>query len=264
MSWSKYVLLAIFVFSIILSSGCVKQDTSSNSFMKIDMGVEHPSIFAGGEETFYSDITNDANKDYNNFVFTVFDAPFFKGTCEKKLSKLNRKSHFYLECKLTSDELDIPKGGTSSSVSMATNFDGVESMYQQIETISQEEFFRNKVQTKPSHYSTSDGYIEIDSDFQSELPIVYTKDRNYTVLFKIKNVGPGVIDNMSIDIIDKNGILKKCNPEPKSITYEGGNEVTFGCIINPPVTKVLNSQGVIINVDYKYKIIKNVIVEIKR
>ncbi len=258
-------ILIVVLFAVIASSGCINHSnpSSSQNFMQISMDTDEPIIFAGRSDTFYSDINNYADKNYSNIVFNVFDAPFFKGSCEKKLQNLNRKSYYHLECSLPSDISSVPDGGITSTVSMSTTFEGVESMYQQVETISEEEYFRNKIPSKPGQYSTSDGYIEIDSDFHENLPIVYSPGKNYNVLFRIKNVGPGVIENLKVNMND-GGILKDCSPSPEDIKYTGENEITFGCQVKPPETKVLNSYKIIINVYYKYKMVKDVKVKIKR
>ncbi len=254
MWWDK-----IFLILVILVAGCVSE-TPTTDTLQIEMGADQYKIFSGGSDVFYARFVNNAGKDYKNLKFSVFDAPFFEGTCEKTADHLPAKSENELYCEIKSTPVNE---NVKSSVSMAAIFSGTQSIYQIIETISQEEYFRNKIPKKPQDYTYSDGYIEVDVHFQDELPIVYIPGREYIVTFTVKNVGSGTVEDMKISL-DKKGVVGECNPEPSEIKYNGEREITFGCKLVPPEAKVLNVSGVILNVDYTYKVIKTVDISIVR
>ncbi len=253
----KFLIASLAIAIVVVSSGCVTEHhTASNGVLTFEMSANMHEIPSGSTETFYDDIENPESKTFKNIVFKVFDAPFFDGTCEKKMNTLLPKASVSLSCSLKSQNVDKD---VTSRVAMSTEFDGTESVYQQIKTISQEEYENHRIPEENNKYTYTDGYVKVDVDL-SRQPIVFVQGKKYYMNVKVENDGPGTIEHMDITI-SKNGIIGKCNPEPSSTT---DNEYMFSCEINPPSTKVLNVAGTIIKVDYRYKVITTDVVKIMR
>ncbi len=252
--------MLLILIPLIISAGCVIPTTHSpssneNSF-KITTSVSHSSIISGTNETFYVDFVNNLKKPFKNVVFEIFDAPFFEGSCRKEIKEILPGSTVEISCDMKSEDLDK---NVNSQVLSYIEFESSENIYQKIETISKEEYENNRIPQESRQYSYNDGYLEVDVSLPMQ-PVVFVNGKKYYMNVEVKNIGPGIVEKMDISV-DKNGIIGECKPRLGELKNK--NEYMFSCEIIPPKTKVLYVGSTIIKIDYKYKILKSMNVEIR-
>ena len=269
----KKILLVSVIFAFVFLSACISLDNNpiGNGKLSIQISADPGTILTSGKTNLYVDVINTDIKTMSNIEVNIFDTGILEGTCEK-IEKLTLSPGQFetLKCILTAPS-EIPDESVSTDISVKFGFETNFEITQPIELITEEWYQRENtigtLQTKPSSYSYSDKNIQVDIEFTSEMPIISESDRTEYMYITIKNIGNGLIKDLTKEDIS---IIQISNVVDESKIPETMHPIdnTFPRIAVPLTLPgnidYLKNYEIILKIKYKYELRDKISINIIR
>ena len=246
-------LLWILPLLLVLFAGCA--NISVNEGLVINMQADPDSVFVGKDARLFIDVLNNDVKSYTDLNVRLFDTGLMTSTCQPQPATVLRPGGFFtIQCILTAPALI--DGSTTTEAHVNAKYKSSISGAVVLRSVSPDEYDRLKNSGKypnmPSSFSFADKNMEVSVTLDDN-PMVYKTDKRYFMHINIRNIGNGLISEISVIGSAVNGPAGLVKCEDTTIRPIGKEFPTIACELYPQTSR-LTDYNIVVDIPYTYDV----------
>jgi len=254
-------LLWLLPLALVFFAGCA--NVSMNEGLVINMQADPDSVFAGKDTRLFIDVLNNDVKSYTDLNVRLFDTGLMTSTCQPQPTTTLRPGGFFtIACTLTAPAfIDM---STATEAHVDAKYKSSISGAVVLRSVSPDEYDRLKNSGKypnmPSYFSFGDKNMEVSVTLD-ENPMVYKTDKRYFMHINIRNIGNGLISEISVigNAVDGPAGLVDCK---NTILRPIGKEFpTITCELYPQTSR-LTDYNIVVDIPYTYEVAQSTSIRI--